>query len=98
MQGVLRTRKFGFLKTASLKERTVTIDGGPGCSPDMGLKRTLSVHYVIDNFREEIDSYDLEYVIDSAGKKINRLVEPETDVEPVKLTTEVKPVTVKRKR
>lgn len=88
MHGVMRVRTHGFLKTASLKDRTLLLESGPGCDPQTGTRRFIKGKWS-DGMREEISSYDLEYVVDSAGKKIQRLPEEQFDIEAVQVQVEL---------
>lgn len=94
--GVMRNRPKQ--KQYSVAERTVLIKEGYGCNPGPGL-RYVSVRWEDDGKPDKISTHDLEYVIDTHGKRINKLPEQVVDLEPVKLTSEVvaAPKKVRRK-
>lgn len=96
--GVLKDNRGKNLKT--VKERTFVIESGPGCLPEVGTRRRVSGKWLFDGIREEMSSYDFLYVIDpSTGNRTDLAPEPESDVEPVKLASEIEAQrTVRRKR
>lgn len=96
--GVLKDNRGKNLKTE--KERTFVIESGKGCDPSLGTKRSLRGYWLADGLREEMSSYDFKYVINpKTGEKTNTIPEPEYDVEPVRLASEIEAQkTVRRKR
>lgn len=87
--GVVKSR---FFRVPTTEEgRKYRIEGGPGCLPDVGTRRTLWGRWAVDNMGDTISSYDFEYVLDKEGKRTSRLPEPEMDVTPVQLATEAAP-------
>lgn len=99
--GIVKPRSFGLANKANLKDRSFAIEAGAGCEPTVGTQRKIKGHWLIDNMKDTISSYDFEYVLNKDGKKIERTPEEQMDVQPVLLETEVretKPTTVRRKK
>lgn len=96
--GILKDNRAKDLKTE--KERTFIIESGPGCNPAPGTRRFVKGKWLADGMREEMNSHDFKQVIDPrTGTRTDTLPEPESDVEPVKLASEIEAQrTVRRKR
>ncbi len=96
--GVVKPRSFGLPKNATVKQRSFLCESGIGCDPTPGTRRTVKGRWDSDDMPDTISSYDFEYVVDPEGKRIDRAPEEQSDVEPVQLESEKKPVLVRRKK
>jgi hypothetical protein len=88
-------------RTIPEKERWFKLESGSGCKPELGTNRKVKGHWLADNYRDTINSYDLEYVLDPKGKRVSRLPEEKFEVEvvgPTKESPKSAPLKVKRKK
>src|SRR5208283_3487733 len=88
--GVVKPHNY-YKKPATAKERTIKVIGGSGCIPDIAYSRNLECK-LPDGTIEWISSYDLEYVIDETGKKINHIEEGAVDCYLAESPADKKPV------
>jgi hypothetical protein len=99
--GFVKPRSFALPKNATEQQRAFYIASGPGTSPATGTQRKIRGHWVADNMKDTISSYDFEYVRDKNGKKVERTPEEQLDVQPVMLESEIretKTTLVRRKK
>lgn len=83
---------FSWPKNVKVEDREFKIESGSGCRSEVGTGRKVSGIWIKDKLLSEVlSSDDFEYLISPSGKRVNRLPEPELDVEPVKLAAEVAP-------
>ena len=61
LQGVFKTKSF-YKPDTKRAARTLTIESGPGCSPEVGTGRAIVVKWA-DGTHDKVSSYDLELVV-----------------------------------
>lgn len=86
--GIVRPKSFHLPEWPTTKDLSFKIESGIGCLSTKGTRRTIKGRWVADNAPDTINSNDLEYVLDQEGKKVSRLPEEVSDVQPVQLDNE----------
>ena len=87
----MKPRSFFLPKNPTITQRSFVIVSGPGTSPESNTRRTVRGTWLSDGAPDTISSYDFQYVINPKGVKVERLPEPEVEITPVKLATELAP-------
>lgn len=72
----------------TVADRSFHIESGPGCRPESGTRRAVQGRWLDDRGPGSLQSDDFEYLIDPKGKRVSKLPEEPTDVEPVMLAGE----------
>jgi hypothetical protein len=70
LQVVVKSQTF-YKPNTSVKDRTFKCEGGIGCSPAEGTRRTITGRW-LDGAKDTISSYDAEAYIDAQGKTVKR--------------------------